>query len=121
MRFIPVQNEFVAEVENIDVAAPLDAPGASAIHAGMDRYAVLVFHDQPLTDAQQIAFTASLGKIELNTANNVTRPEQGFSTRPPPARKGRRERSLGTPVQRRRPPPAGASATRCVSSENFGH
>jgi hypothetical protein len=37
MRFIPVQNEFVAEVENIDVAAPLDAPGVSAIHAGMDR------------------------------------------------------------------------------------
>ncbi len=42
----------------------------------MDRYAVLVFRGQPLTDARQIAFTASLGKIELNTANNVTRPEQ---------------------------------------------
>src|SRR5260221_6855379 len=39
----------------------------------MDRHAVLVFHDQPLTDEQQIAFTRSLGKIELNTANNITR------------------------------------------------
>ena len=39
-------------------------------------YAVLVFRNQPLTDAQQIAFTASLGKIELNTANNVTRSEE---------------------------------------------
>jgi alpha-ketoglutarate-dependent 2,4-dichlorophenoxyacetate dioxygenase len=76
MRFIPVQNEFVAEVEDIDIAAPLDAAGAAAIHAGMDRYAVLVFRNQPLTDAQQIAFTASLGKIELNTANNVTRADQ---------------------------------------------
>jgi alpha-ketoglutarate-dependent 2,4-dichlorophenoxyacetate dioxygenase len=76
MRFIPVQNEFVAEVEDIDLAAPLDAAGAATIHAGMDRHAVLVFRDQPLTDAQQVAFTASLGKIELNTANNVTRPEQ---------------------------------------------
>ena len=76
MRFIPVQNEFVAEVEDIDLAAPLDAAGTTAIHAGMDRYAVLVFRGQPLIDAQQIAFTASLGKIELNTANNVTRPEQ---------------------------------------------
>jgi alpha-ketoglutarate-dependent 2,4-dichlorophenoxyacetate dioxygenase len=37
---------------------------------------VLVFHDQPLTDEQQIAFTRSLGKIELNTANNVTRLDQ---------------------------------------------
>jgi alpha-ketoglutarate-dependent 2,4-dichlorophenoxyacetate dioxygenase len=76
MRFIPVQNEFVAEVADIDLAAPLDATGAAAIHVGMDRYAVLVFRNQPLTDAEQIAFTASLGKIELNTANNVTRPEQ---------------------------------------------
>jgi alpha-ketoglutarate-dependent 2,4-dichlorophenoxyacetate dioxygenase len=42
----------------------------------MDRHAVLVFHDQPLTDEQQIAFTRSLGKIELNTANNVTRLDQ---------------------------------------------
>jgi alpha-ketoglutarate-dependent 2,4-dichlorophenoxyacetate dioxygenase len=76
MRFVPVNPEFVAEVEDIDLTVPLDQAGAAAIHAGMDRYAVLVFHDQPLTDAQQIAFTASLGKIELNTANNVTRPEQ---------------------------------------------
>jgi alpha-ketoglutarate-dependent 2,4-dichlorophenoxyacetate dioxygenase len=76
MRFIAVQNEFVAEVEDIDLSAPLDAAAVAAIHAGMDRHAVLVFRGQPLTDAQQIAFTASLGKIELNTANNVTRPEQ---------------------------------------------
>jgi alpha-ketoglutarate-dependent 2,4-dichlorophenoxyacetate dioxygenase len=76
MRFIPIQNEFAAEVECIDLTAPLDAAAAAAIHAGMDRYAVLVFRGQPLNDAQQIAFTASLGTIELNTANNVTRPEQ---------------------------------------------
>jgi alpha-ketoglutarate-dependent 2,4-dichlorophenoxyacetate dioxygenase len=76
MRFVPVNPEFVAEVEDIDLTAPPDAAGAAAIHAGMDGYAVLVFRDQPLTDAQQVAFTASLGKIELNTANNVTRPEQ---------------------------------------------
>jgi alpha-ketoglutarate-dependent 2,4-dichlorophenoxyacetate dioxygenase len=76
MQFIPIQNEFVAEVADIDLTAPLDAAGAAAIHAGMDRFAVLVFRDQPLTDAQQIAFTASLGKIELNTANNVTRADQ---------------------------------------------
>jgi alpha-ketoglutarate-dependent 2,4-dichlorophenoxyacetate dioxygenase len=76
MRFIPIQNEFVAEVEDIDLAAPLDPAGAAAIHAGMDRHAVLVFRGQALTDAQQVAFTASLGKIELNTANNVTRADQ---------------------------------------------
>jgi alpha-ketoglutarate-dependent 2,4-dichlorophenoxyacetate dioxygenase len=76
MRFIPIGNEFAAEVEGIDLAAPLSVADAAAIHAGMDRYAVLVFHGQSLTDAQQIAFTGRLGKIELNTANNVTRLDQ---------------------------------------------
>jgi alpha-ketoglutarate-dependent 2,4-dichlorophenoxyacetate dioxygenase len=76
MQFTPIGNEFAATVEGIDLPAPLDAAAAAAIHAAMDRYAVLVFHDQPLTDEQQIAFTKSLGKIELNTANNVTRLDQ---------------------------------------------
>src|SRR5215468_7977376 len=76
MWFIPIGHEFVAEVTGIDLRAPLDAGAAAIIHAAMDRYAVLVFHDQPLTDEEQIAFTKSLGKIELNTANNVTRLDQ---------------------------------------------
>src|SRR5262247_4666661 len=76
MRFIPIGSEFAAEVEGIDLCTPFDAAAVATIHAGMDRYAVLVFHDQPLTDEQQIAFTRSLGKIELNTANNVTRLDQ---------------------------------------------
>jgi alpha-ketoglutarate-dependent 2,4-dichlorophenoxyacetate dioxygenase len=76
MRFIPIGSEFAAAVEGTDLRAPLDAAAVAAIHAGMDRHGVLVFHDQRLTDAQQIAFTKSLGKIELNTANNVTRLDQ---------------------------------------------
>ena len=76
MRLIPIGNEFVAEVTGIDLRAPLDAGATAAIHAAMDRYAVLVFHDQPLSDDEQIAFTKALGKIELNTANNVTRLDQ---------------------------------------------
>jgi len=76
MRFIPIGHEFVAEVTGIDLRAPLGPESAAAIHAAMDRHAVLVFHDQPLSDEEQIAFTKSLGKIELNTANNVTRLDQ---------------------------------------------
>ena len=76
MWFIPIGNEFVAEVTGIDLRAPLDAGATAAIHAAMDRYAVLLFHDQPLSDDEQIAFTKALGKIELNTANNVTRLDQ---------------------------------------------
>src|SRR5262245_50904555 len=76
MRFNPIANEFAAVVEGIDLCAPLNSAQVATIDAGMDRHAVLVFHDQPLTDEQQIAFTRSLGKIELNTANNITRLDQ---------------------------------------------
>src|SRR5258705_727106 len=53
-----------AEVEGIDLTQPLSLEEVAAVHAGMDQYAVLVFHDQPLTDEQQLAFTRSLGEIE---------------------------------------------------------
>ena len=37
---------FAAEVEGIDMTKPLTPDEAAGIHAGMDQYAVLVFHDQ---------------------------------------------------------------------------
>ena len=43
---------------------PLAAPDAQAIDAAMERYAVLVFRDQPLTDEQQLAFTRHFGELE---------------------------------------------------------
>lgn len=55
---------FAGEVEGIDLSQPLSQEDADAIHAGMDKYAVLVFHDQKLTNEQQMAFTLSLGPIE---------------------------------------------------------
>ena len=53
-----------AEVEGVDMTRPLAPEQVAAIHAGMDRYAVLVFHDQRISDEQQLAFTRSLGEIE---------------------------------------------------------
>jgi alpha-ketoglutarate-dependent 2,4-dichlorophenoxyacetate dioxygenase len=50
-----------AEVSGMDLTRPLSPEEVGAVHAGMDRYAVLVFHDQPLTDEQQLGFTRSLG------------------------------------------------------------
>jgi alpha-ketoglutarate-dependent 2,4-dichlorophenoxyacetate dioxygenase len=55
---------FAAEVEGIDLTKPLSPEQVEAIHAGMDQYAVLVFHDQRINDEQQLAFTRSLGDIE---------------------------------------------------------
>jgi alpha-ketoglutarate-dependent 2,4-dichlorophenoxyacetate dioxygenase len=55
---------FAGEVDGIDLARPLSPEDAAGIHAGMDRYAVLVFHGRPVTLEQQMAFTLALGPIE---------------------------------------------------------
>src|SRR5260370_4855114 len=55
---------FAGEVSGIDCRRPVARGEAAAIEAGMARYAVLVFRDQPLTDAQQIAFTRHFGELE---------------------------------------------------------
>ncbi len=62
---------FAAEVEGIDMTRPLSADEVKAIHAGMDRYAVLVFHGQAIDDEQQLAFTRSLGEIELAVGTSL--------------------------------------------------
>ena len=67
---------FVAEVEGVDLCQPLATEAVAAIEAAMDRHAVLIFHDQPLSDAQQVAFSRSFGPIELAVNGNVTLPEQ---------------------------------------------
>src|SRR5262247_4500312 len=66
---------FVGEVSGVDIARPLTADEAAAIEAGMDRYAVLVFHDQKITDEQQMAFSKNFGPLEDARGGNITKPE----------------------------------------------
>ena len=71
---------FAGDVSGIDFTQPLSAGEIGAIHAGMDEYAVLVFHDQRFTDDQQLAFSRSLGELEeaigtsLRAANEYRLP-----------------------------------------------
>ena len=67
---------FVGEVGGVDLRRPLSAEEVAAIDAGMDEYAVLVFHDQDLTDEQQVAFSRNFGELERpGAASNITKPE----------------------------------------------
>ena len=66
---------FVGEVSGIDVSRPLSRDEVAALEAGMDRYAVLVFHDQRLTDEQQMAFSRNFGTLEDARGGNITKPE----------------------------------------------
>jgi alpha-ketoglutarate-dependent 2,4-dichlorophenoxyacetate dioxygenase len=56
---------FAAEASGLDISKPLDAAGVKAIEDAMDRHAVLVFRNMPLTQDQQIAFAKSLGPLDL--------------------------------------------------------
>jgi alpha-ketoglutarate-dependent 2,4-dichlorophenoxyacetate dioxygenase len=72
----PLGKHIGAEVEGIDLRAPLSPAQAEEIHAAMDRHAVLVFHNQPLTNEQHLAFTTALGPLET-TQNHAMRTTYG--------------------------------------------
>ena len=63
---------FVAEVTGVDLRRPVDPEMLRQIEAALDRYAVLVFHGQALSNDEQIAFSAQLGPLE--TTRQAHRP-----------------------------------------------
>ena len=56
LTFTKLHRHFVAEVSPIDLRRVHDTGTLDEIRAGMDKYAVLVFRDQPFTDEEQLAF-----------------------------------------------------------------
>ena len=66
----PVERiSFAAEVSGIDLTRRLADAEVAAIHVAIDRYGVLVFHDQALEDEQQIEFSRQLGALEQATGD----------------------------------------------------
>jgi len=73
----PVHRPFFAGVvTGCDVSRPLSDQDIAALHAGMDRFGVLVFHGQELDDEQQLAFSRSLGPLEQATGDIVSAPAE---------------------------------------------
>lgn len=64
IEFTPLHAVFAAEARGIDLRRSLDAATVAAIEAAMNRYAVLVFRDQPLSQAEQIAFSRNFGPLD---------------------------------------------------------
>jgi alpha-ketoglutarate-dependent 2,4-dichlorophenoxyacetate dioxygenase len=67
---------FVGEVSGVDLRERLTPEEAAAIEAGMDRYAVLVFHDQQITDEQQLAFSRNFGEIERAVGGHIMKDNE---------------------------------------------
>ena len=71
-----LHEHFVGEVSGVDLRVPLTPDQAREIHEGMDRYGILVFHDQDLTDEEQVAYTRNFGEIEMAVGSNVFKENQ---------------------------------------------
>ena len=67
---------FAGEVSGIDLTKPLTQDQVAALEAGMDRYAVLVFHDQQFDDDTQMAFSRNFGNLELSSGGEMSKPEE---------------------------------------------
>jgi alpha-ketoglutarate-dependent 2,4-dichlorophenoxyacetate dioxygenase len=73
----PLHQVFVGEVAGIDCRRPLNADEVTTVEAGMDRYAVLVFREQFITDEEQLAFTRYFGELEAyRTPGHVRRRDE---------------------------------------------
>jgi alpha-ketoglutarate-dependent 2,4-dichlorophenoxyacetate dioxygenase len=76
----PVSRPFFAgEVAGVDITQPLTHADAAAISAGMDRYGVLVFHDQRFIDETQLAFSRNFGGLEQATGDIAQGHERRLS------------------------------------------
>jgi alpha-ketoglutarate-dependent 2,4-dichlorophenoxyacetate dioxygenase len=67
---------FFGEVSGVDLRQPLTPQEASDVEAGMDKYAVLLFRDQDITDEQQLAFALNFGERENPRGGNVVKPHE---------------------------------------------
>ncbi|GKQ51781.1 TauD/TfdA family dioxygenase [Bradyrhizobium sp. Ce-3] len=70
-----LHKHFVGEVSGVDLRKPLTKQEAVDIEAGMDRYAVLVFHGQEISDDQQMAFALNFGEREDARGGTIAKKE----------------------------------------------
>lgn len=72
LSFRPLHPLFAAEVGPVDLRTVRDDETLAEIRAGMDRYGVLVFHDQPFTDEDQLSFATRFdGELHSRTGISV--------------------------------------------------
>ena len=60
----PLTPNIGADASGLDLRRPLDAADIAAIDAALDRYAVLVFRDQPMSQEEQVACARQFGPLD---------------------------------------------------------
>ncbi|MBO0886172.1 MAG: TauD/TfdA family dioxygenase [Acidimicrobiales bacterium] len=75
--FRPLHPHFAAEASGVDLRQVRDPAVLAEIRAGMDRYAVLVFHDQLFTDEAQLGFAQRFdGELHTKTGIRTIAPSR---------------------------------------------
>ena len=98
-----LHKHFFGEVSGVDLRKPLTKDEARDIEAGMDKYAVLLFRGQDITDEQQLAFALNFGEREKPRGGSVVKKEDyrlhpGSTTSPTSARTASRCRATAAPL-----------------------
>ena len=76
LSIFPLADCFAGEVSGIDLRQPLGPKTVSASESAMDRYAVLVFRDQHISDDEQLTLSQNFGPIESSIGGNITKLDQ---------------------------------------------
>jgi alpha-ketoglutarate-dependent 2,4-dichlorophenoxyacetate dioxygenase len=61
---------FAAEVSGVDLRKPVSDADFQVIQNAFDEHSILVFRDQDITDAQQVAFSERFGALETTVNSN---------------------------------------------------
>ncbi len=82
VRVDTIRPGFVAEIGGFDLSRPMTPAAMAVVWEASDAHAILIFRNQNLTDAQQVAFTENFGQPERyalsfrkNAALRLQRPE----------------------------------------------
>lgn len=70
---------FVAEVSGVDIARDLSEEVVTEIDQAMEKYGVLVFRDQAMTDEQQLAFASRFGEVDTKVRTHLSRLSEKLS------------------------------------------
>lgn len=71
-----VHKHFVGEASGVDLSKPLDAGTVEAVNDAMDKHAVLVFRNQPLTQSQQLELAKSFGPLDMGLKKLKKTPDR---------------------------------------------
>jgi alpha-ketoglutarate-dependent 2,4-dichlorophenoxyacetate dioxygenase len=68
---------FAAEVSELNISKELSVEEIDELRIAIDKYGVLVFRNQPLSDEQQVRFSEYFGDIEIaDLKNNITKTNE---------------------------------------------